>query len=118
MSILLDHAIPSGRRLIGQNFISTRDNDPEHAARVCKDCLQHLEQSDESKIMHRPPQSPTDLNPIEKIWGELDRKVQSEVCPKSRNDLWNKLQNARNQNSTRNNRKAEKTDGEISRTNN
>ena len=90
------------------------DNDPKHTARVCKNYLQHLEQSDESKIMHWPPQSP-DLNQIEMIWDELNRKIR-EVCPKSQNDLWNKLQYAWN--STRNNRKTNKTDGEISRTNN
>ena len=71
------------------------DNDPKHTARVYKYYLQHLEQSDESKIMHWPPQS-ADLNPIEKIWDELDRKIR-EVCPKPQNDLWNKLQYACNQ---------------------
>lgn len=95
LSILRDHVIPSGRRLIGQNFIFMHNNDPKHTARVCKDYLQHLEQSDELKIIHWPPQSP-DLNPIEKIWDESDWKIR-EVCPKSQNDLWNKLQNAWNQ---------------------
>ena len=79
MSILRDHAIPSARRLIGQNFLFTHDNDPEHAARVCKDCLQHLEQSNESKIMHWPPQSP-DLNPLE-------RKIRK-VCQQ---EAWNQI---------------------------
>ena len=88
LSILRDRVI-SGRRLIGQNFIFVRDNDPKHTTRVCKDHLQRLEQSDESKITHWPPRA-LDLNPIEKIWDELDRK-------KSQNDSWNKLQNARNQ---------------------
>ena len=69
-----------GRRLIGQNFIFMNDNDPKHAARVCKDYTQHLEQNDESKIMHWPPQTP-DLNSTESIWDELDRKVR-EVCSK------------------------------------
>ena len=49
LSILRDHAIPSARRLIGQNFVFLHNNDPKHAARVCKDYFQHLEQSDESK---------------------------------------------------------------------
>ena len=44
--------ISSGRRLIGQNFIFMHDNDPKHTTRVYKDHLQHLEQNDESEIMH------------------------------------------------------------------
>ncbi|KOX79110.1 hypothetical protein WN51_09920 [Melipona quadrifasciata] len=48
LCILYDHAIPSGRRLIGKNFIFMRDNDPKHTARVCKNYLQHLD-----KVMHQ-----------------------------------------------------------------
>ena len=64
MSISHDHAKASpGGDYIGQNFIFMRDN--EHTARVRKDYMQHLEQSDESKLMHWPTQSP-DLNKIGK----------------------------------------------------
>ena len=34
-----------------------------------------------------PPQSP-DLNPIELLWDELDRKIRT-VCPRSKSHLWN-----------------------------
>ena len=54
LSILRDRAVPF-RRLTGQNFIFTRDNDPKRTARVCRDHSQHLEQSDESKLTHWPP---------------------------------------------------------------
>ena len=37
-----------------------------------------------------PPQSP-DLNPIELLWDELDRRVRK-VCPTSTQHLWNILQ--------------------------
>ena len=88
-----------GRRLIGQNFIFMHDNDPKHAARVCKDYMQHLEQSDESKIMHWPPQTP-DLNPTESIWDELDRKIR-EVCSKVPKSLMEQTTKCMEPNSTR-----------------
>ena len=37
--------------------------------------------------MSWPPQSP-DLNPIELLWDELDRKIRT-VCPTSKFHLWN-----------------------------
>lgn len=39
-----------------------------------------------------PAQSP-DLNPIELLWEELDRKIRLD-CPTSSGDLWEKLQKA------------------------
>ena len=35
-SILQRHAIPSGTRLIGPNFVLQQDNDPKHTSRLCK----------------------------------------------------------------------------------
>uniref|UniRef100_A0A3Q2TF54 Uncharacterized protein n=1 Tax=Fundulus heteroclitus TaxID=8078 RepID=A0A3Q2TF54_FUNHE len=35
-SILQRHAVPSGQRLIGANFIVQQDNDPEHTSRLCR----------------------------------------------------------------------------------
>ena len=69
---------------MSQNFIFMHD-DLKHTAGVYKDYLRHLEQNDQSKIMHWPP-----LNPIEKICNEFDRKIR-EACLKSPNDLWKKL---------------------------
>ena len=88
--ILEDHAIPSGIRLLGQNFIFQQDNDPKHTSKLCTDYLCHLEEEKTIKIMEWPPQNP-DLNPIELLWEELDRVVRQSP-PTSANDMWNKLQ--------------------------
>ncbi|CAK9827487.1 Transposable element Tc1 transposase [Anthophora retusa] len=66
LKILQDHAVPSGTKLIGENFIFMQDNDPKHSAKICQNYLKHLEDINKLKIMQWPPQSP-DLNPIEKL---------------------------------------------------
>lgn len=90
--ILENHAIPSGIRLLGQNFIFQQDNDPKHSSKLCKDYLRHLEEEGTLKIMEWPPQSP-DLNPIELLWEELDRQVRKSA-PTSTTEMWNKLQSS------------------------
>ena len=35
-SILQRHAIPSGLRLVGQEFIQQQDNDTKHISRLCQ----------------------------------------------------------------------------------
>ena len=81
-SILQRHAIPSGLRLVGPSFIFQQDSDPKHTSGLCKGYL--LCQ------MTWPPQSP-DLNPIEMVWGELDRRVKAKG-PTSAKHLWELLQ--------------------------
>lgn len=56
-----------------------QNNDSKHSAIICKN-LPNEEKYD-SKIMTSPQQSP-DLNPIELLRDELDRKVQK-LCPTS-----------------------------------
>ncbi|KAL6471998.1 hypothetical protein MHYP_G00206480 [Metynnis hypsauchen] len=72
-SILQRHAIPSGLRLVGRSFIFQQDNDPKHTSRLCKGYLTKKESDGVLRQMTWPPQL-SDLNPIEMVWGELDRR--------------------------------------------
>lgn len=91
-SILQRHAIPSGLQLIGRSFTIQQDNDPKHTSKLCKNYLAKKERDEQLKIMVWPPQSP-DLNPIELVWDELDRKVKAKQ-PTSAEHLWQLLQEA------------------------
>lgn len=91
LEILENYAVPSGLQLLGQNFVFMQDNDPKHTARVCKNYLNQQEEANNLKIMTWPPQSP-DLNPIELLWDELDRRVRI-VAPTSKEQMWNVLLN-------------------------
>ena len=66
MQILRDHAVLSGKRLVGRNFIFMQDKDPKHTAKMCTNYLKVLVNNHELKTMVWPPQS-RDLNPIEKL---------------------------------------------------
>jgi len=81
-------------RLIGRNFIFMQDNDPKHISKLCKTYLENSEKKKVLKNMIWPLQSP-DLNPIELLWDELDRKVRNE-CPTSKNHFWSILREAWN----------------------
>lgn len=89
-SILQRHAIPSGMRLIGQRFILQQDNDPKHKSKLCQTYLRKKEQDGKLENMEWPAQSP-DLNPIELVWDELDRRVKAKQ-PTSATHLWELLQ--------------------------
>ncbi|KAF2886384.1 hypothetical protein ILUMI_19789, partial [Ignelater luminosus] len=84
--ILEDHALPSGRRLIGRGFIFQQDNDRKNSSKLCKSFLSEKERRREIVVMAW-------LNPIELLWKELGRKVRKNV-PKSHNHLWELLQAA------------------------
>lgn len=92
LKILEDNAVPSGLRLIGKKFVLQQDNDPKHTSKVCKGFVQQKEREGVLKNMEWPPQSP-DLNPIELLWEELDRKVRQQ-CPTSKPALWKILQDS------------------------
>lgn len=87
--ILQRQAVPSGTKLIGKGFVFQHDNDPKHTAHLCVNYLRSKENASVLKTMDWPAQSP-DLNPIEKLWDELDRQVKK-LRPTSQPDLWLKL---------------------------
>ena len=56
--ILIHHATPSGRHLIGPKFILQFDNDPKHTAKVIKNNLQRIEDERVLEVMVWPPTEP------------------------------------------------------------
>lgn len=89
VEILRQHAIPSGMRLIGNNFILQQDNDPKHSSRVAKNYLQVMCEEGVLEVMNWPPQSP-DLNIIEHVWDYLERK-KAEYNPKNAEECFDIL---------------------------
>ncbi|XP_073529796.1 low density lipoprotein receptor adapter protein 1-B-like isoform X3 [Phyllobates terribilis] len=61
-----------------------------NTSRLCKGYLTKKESDGGLRQMTWPPQSP-DLNPIEMVWGELDRRVKAKG-PTSAKHLWELLQ--------------------------
>ena len=89
-SILQCHAIPSGLRIVVQGFILQQDNNPKHTSRLCQTYLRRKEQDCRLQIMEWPAQAP-DLNLIELVWDELDRRGKAKQ-PTSATHLWQLLQ--------------------------
>ena len=54
-SILQRHAIPSGIRLCGQEFMLQQDNDPKHTSKLCSSYLKSKEQKGVLSAMDFPP---------------------------------------------------------------
>lgn len=70
----------------GKKYIFQQDNDPKHTANVTKEWLARKK----LPMLVWPSQSP-DLNPIENLWGHLDRQVMDRR-PNSEEELYNILE--------------------------
>ena len=46
--ILIRHGVPSGIRLMGQEFVYQQDNDPKHTSNLCKNYLTKKEEEGKS----------------------------------------------------------------------
>ena len=71
VDIVNDHIILSATEMgIQSDFVFQQDNDPKHTARVTKDFFEEVT----LEVLPWPSYSP-DINPIEHLWDELDRKI-------------------------------------------
>ncbi len=82
--VLMRTLLPEGRRLLGGShrrpWVLQQDNDPAHGAAA--DIIKTWNKGYTATcqlLANWPPNSP-DLNPIENVWGWVDRTVQAQGC--------------------------------------
>ena len=75
-SILQHHTIPSGMLFVDQRFVLMQDNDTKHTSKLNQKYIKSKEGQHILRMMSWLPQS-ADLNAIELMRNELDRKVRA-----------------------------------------
>ena len=80
--ILQENVKGSAKKLKMKQFVFMQDNDPKHTAHTIRDWFA----KNKIKKLEWPAQSP-DLNPIEHIWDELERRLKGRN-PKNKKELW------------------------------
>jgi len=82
--ILRNHLLPSATALFpaALPWIFQHDNDPKHTSKVARNFLA----ANVTQVLGWPPQSP-DLNPIEHLWEEIDRRRAGKRAS-NKHELW------------------------------
>ena len=74
--ILVEHAVPYGRRLIGNNFVFQEDIDAKNSSNYCRNYSKIKKGLGVLSVMNWAAQSP-DLNPVKQIGEVVDRKLEN-----------------------------------------
>uniref|UniRef100_A0A915DXW8 Tc1-like transposase DDE domain-containing protein n=1 Tax=Ditylenchus dipsaci TaxID=166011 RepID=A0A915DXW8_9BILA len=76
--ILEEQMLPDARIRLAEYWIFQQDNDPKHASKLVKKFL-----SDNNVDVLKWPAHSPDLNPIEHLWEELDRRIRNRTYKKT-----------------------------------